>query len=71
MRRTLLAQRLLALFVLGWLLLDFPLLRLALAGGELFGIPRPALWLFGAWLLLIVVLAWLMERAGDDGPDPR
>lgn len=71
MRRTLLAQRLLALFVAGWLLLDFPLLRLALAEGTLFGLPRLPLLLFGGWLALIVALALLMERgAGDDAEGP-
>lgn len=63
----LLAQRLLALFVAGWLLLDFPLLGLALGGaGTWLGLPRLPLLLFALWLLLVVVLAWLMERAGDD-----
>lgn len=69
MRRTLLVQRLLALFVAGWLLLDFPLLRLALGDGPaglLFGLPRLPLLLFAIWLALIVALAWLMERSGDD-----
>jgi hypothetical protein len=49
-------QRLLALFVAGWLLFDPPLLRLWLAD---------ATGLFIAWGLLIAALAWLMER-GDD-----
>ena len=66
MRPTLLAQRTLALFVAGWLLLDYPLLKLGLVPGTLFGWPRPAAWLFGAWALLILALALLMERAGDD-----
>ncbi|GMV45210.1 MAG: hypothetical protein AMXMBFR66_06080 [Pseudomonadota bacterium] len=62
-------QRLLALFVAGWLLLDFPLLGIALGGGgpetTLLGWPRPALLLFALWALVIVVLAVLMERGGD------
>jgi hypothetical protein len=70
----LLAQRLLALFLAGWVLLDFPLLRLALGGGSagpappatLFGLPRLPLLLFAAWALLIVLLVVLMERAGAD-----
>jgi hypothetical protein len=67
-KRTLLAQRLLALFIAGWLLLDFPLLRLALtdgADGRLFGLPRLPLLLFVGWAALIVLLAVLMERGGD------
>ncbi len=69
MRTTLLAQRLLALFVAGWLLLDFPLLRLALGDGPaatLFGLPRLPVLLFVLWLALVVALALLMERGGGD-----
>ncbi len=65
-RATLLAQRALALFVGGWLLLDFPLLKLGLGPGTWLGLPRAAAWLFGLWLLVIVLLALLMERAGDE-----
>ena len=46
-------QRLLALFVAGWLLFDVPLLRLWMAD---------ATGLFIAWGLLIAALAWVMER---------
>jgi hypothetical protein len=72
MRRTLLVQRLLALFVAGWLLFDFPLLRLALVDGSaaasptLLGMPRLPLLLFVGWGLLIAVLAVWMERAEDE-----
>lgn len=61
-------QRLLALFVAGWLLLDFPLLRLWSGGGTWLGLPLLPAALFLLWLLIIVLLAWLMERRGaDDG----
>lgn len=53
----LLAQRLLALFVAGLLLFDFPLLGL---------FQGHALAIFVAWGLLIGLLAWWMER-GDHG----
>jgi len=71
MKHTLLAQRLLALAAAGWLLLDFPLLRIALGGAggpdaTLFGWPRLALLLFAFWALVVVVLAVLMERGGRD-----
>ena len=67
----LLAQRLLALFLAGWVLFDFPLLRAALGGAAagpaptLFGVPRLPLLLFAAWALLIALLAWLMERGHE------
>ena len=57
----LLTQRLLALFAAGWLLWDFPLLRLWLSDATVFGLPLLPVALFGAWALLIVLLARLME----------
>jgi len=62
----LLTQRLLALFAAGWLLWDFPLLRLWLSEATVFGLPLLPVALFGAWALLIVLLARLME-ARDEG----
>ena len=64
--RRLLAQRLLALAGAGWLLFDFPLLKLWLADGDVFGVPLLPAALFGAWALLIGVLAWLMESRGQE-----
>lgn len=70
----LLTQRLLALFAAGWLLWDFPLLRLWLgspiteagaAGATVFGLPLLPVALFGAWVLLIALLARLMEPPGQ------
>lgn len=63
-----LVHKLLALFVAGVLLLNFPLLRLWLGGGLWFGLPRLPLALFLVWVGLIVLLAWWLERAGAD-PD--
>ena len=53
MLETLGAQRLLALFLAGWLIFNFPLQRLW--SGEVLG-------LFLAWAVLIGVLALLMEQ---------
>ena len=66
----LLTQRLVALFVFGWALFDFPLLTLGLGRGPeatILGLPRLPVLLFAGWLALIVVLAWLMERRGAGG----
>jgi hypothetical protein len=57
-----LAQRLVALFALGWLLLAPPLVSLALGPGRLFGLPRAAVILIGGWAAFIALLAWWMER---------
>ena len=63
------AQRLLALFAGGWLLLNFPLLGLWDQGATLAGVPLFPAALFVLWALLIGVLAWLMERPGQTHPD--
>jgi len=49
-------QRLLALFVAGWLLFDVPLLRVWMGDATA---------LFVAWGALIAALAWLMERRDE------
>lgn len=56
MNRGLGVQKLLALFVVGWLLLSDPLRAL---------LPGMAWGLFAAWALILLVLALLMERGGD------
>jgi len=58
------AQRLLALFVGGWLLFSFPLLGLWDRDATLLGIPLFPAALFIIWALLIAISAWLMERPG-------
>ena len=61
----LLPQRLLALFAAGWLLFDFPLLRLWFTETTVLGLPLQLVALFGAWALLIALLAVLMEARRD------
>ena len=58
------AQRLVALFVLGWLLFTFPLLAVFDSGGTVFGIPRLFAWLLGAWAALIVAMSLVAGRRG-------
>lgn len=58
------AQRLLALFLLGFSLFNFPLLSLWDRPVTLFGWPLLALALLVIWGLLIAATAWLMERGG-------
>jgi hypothetical protein len=58
------AQRLLALFVAGLLLLNFPLLALWDHAVLLWGLPLFALGLFGLWALLIALLALVLEYGG-------
>lgn len=60
------AQRLIALFVAGVLLLDFPLLSLWERPATLLGVPLLAAALFIVWALLIALLGWIVERGGSD-----
>ena len=59
-------QRLLALFAAGWLLLNFPLLTLWDRSVTVAGIPLMPAALFGGWVLLIGIAAWIVEAPGDD-----
>ena len=62
----LLAQRLVALAAAGVLLFNFPLLKLWLTEHTVMGLPLLPVALFGAWALLVALLAWLMEAGGED-----
>ena len=63
MFKGLLSQRLLALFAVGALLFNFPLLALWDRDVSVFGLPLFPAALFIVWALLIVALAWLTEGA--------
>ncbi|MCG8486254.1 MAG: hypothetical protein AB2551_13415 [Candidatus Thiodiazotropha sp.] len=60
-------ERLIVLFLLGVLVLNYPLLHLFGTGSLWLGIPVLYLYLFICWLLIIVFLALLMEarRSGE------
>jgi hypothetical protein len=58
--------RLLGLFALGWLGLNFPLITLWDHPVTLFGIPLMALALFAGWAVLIAAAAWIVERGDDE-----
>ena len=70
MFRGLRAQRLLALFALGWLLLNFPLLTLWDRGVLVAGLPLLPLALFAGWAALIGAAAWICEAGDDAGLTP-
>lgn len=63
------AQRLWALFFCGGLLFNFPLLGLWDRDVVWLGVPLFPAALFTLWLLLIVAVAWLMERSGQAFPN--
>jgi hypothetical protein len=55
-------QRLVALFLLGCLLFNYPVLVLFNSRETVFGIPLLYAYLFSAWILVIVLAAAVMER---------
>ncbi len=52
-----------ALFLLGCLLFNFPLLALFNQPGLVFGIPILYVYMFAAWALLIALLAVVIEKS--------
>ena len=65
MQHGLAAQRLVALFVAGALLLNFPLLALWDRDATVLGLPLFPAALFILWGALIAALGWLAERLAD------
>jgi hypothetical protein len=57
--------RLVALFLLGVLLFNFPLLPLVDRPITVLGIPLLYAYVFGVWALLIGLMALVLERRGD------
>jgi hypothetical protein len=60
--RALRGQRLVALFLLGVMLFNYPLLQLFAGDGMVLGIPLLYCYLFCAWALLIGLIALVVER---------
>ena len=58
-------QRLTAVFLLGCLLLNYPLLALFNIDHLVFGIPLLYVFTFAAWGLLIALAALIAERKSD------
>jgi hypothetical protein len=58
-------QRLVAVFLLGCVLFNYPLLSLFNKPGKIFDVPLLYIYIFGAWALLIVVMAYVIERRRD------
>jgi hypothetical protein len=65
-RMTLTGQRLVALFLLGCLLLNFPLLYLFERAVTIGGVPLLFVYVFAAWAALIALLGLAVERGGAD-----
>ncbi|HEX9290088.1 MAG TPA: hypothetical protein VF904_11215 [Anaeromyxobacteraceae bacterium] len=55
-------QRLAAIFLMGCILLNYPILSLFARRGEIAGIPLLYAYAFGSWTLLIALMALAVER---------
>jgi hypothetical protein len=58
-------NRLISLFIVGCLLLNFPILSLFNIKGFLMGIPLLYLYIFTAWALLVVFIGLIMRKTPD------
>lgn len=59
-------QRLTAIFMMGCVLLNYPILFLfARPDGWLASVPLLYAYVFGVWALLIALMAWVIERRRD------
>ena len=59
------SERLVVFFILGWALLNFPMLLLWDHEATVFGLPLFPAGLFLIWGGLIIALAWMLERNGQ------
>jgi hypothetical protein len=58
-------QRLAALFLLGFLLFNYPLLTLFAGSVQVFGIPVLYFYVFAVWGLLIGLMVLVVEKSDD------
>ncbi|HEY7675178.1 MAG TPA: hypothetical protein VH867_08160 [Burkholderiales bacterium] len=58
-------QRLAALFLLGLLLLNYPLLDLFAGPSQMWGIPALYVYVFAVWTLLIGLMTLVVEKRND------
>ncbi|HPU80002.1 MAG: hypothetical protein IPK44_13995 [Candidatus Accumulibacter sp.] len=61
-RRVLAGDRLVAAFLIGCVLFNYPLLSLFDRHTQIFGIPLVFAYVFFAWAAVIAVMAWAVER---------
>ena len=64
LRSTQKSQRLVALFLLGGLLFNYPLLALFNTAAEVYGIPVLYAYIFIAWAALIALMAFVADSDG-------
>lgn len=57
-------KRLIAVFLLGLVVLNFPILAVVEAGSSFIALPPLVIYLFGVWGGLILLLALILEARG-------
>ena len=65
MRSGMTGQRLVALFLLGFLVFDYPIFALFAGPAHVAGVPLVYAFVFVAWALLIALMALVVERRSD------
>jgi hypothetical protein len=58
-------QRLIALFLAGCLLFNYPILSLFASHGDVLGIPKLYAYVFSTWALLIALMIVVVERSDE------
>lgn len=70
MKNTVIGDRLIALFLLGVLLFTPPMMAIFNVDRLVLGIPLLFLYLFGGWLIVVLLIALILRRAPDaNDPD--
>ncbi|MBX3677541.1 MAG: hypothetical protein KF853_10995 [Rhodocyclaceae bacterium] len=64
-RSILTGQRLVAIFLLGCVMFNYPLIALFNKPAKLLDIPLLYFYIFAVWVLLIGLMAWFIERRED------
>jgi hypothetical protein len=62
-------KRLVALFLLGFVLLNYPILSLLNLHIFVFGLPLLYIYIFGIWGLLILLSAWITMRRSRENAE--
>jgi hypothetical protein len=63
------SKRLVALFLFGFVLLNYPILSLLNLDIFLFGLPLAYIYIFGIWSILILLSAWVTMRRSRENTD--
>ena len=63
------SKRLVALFLFGFVLLNYPILSLLNLDIFIFGLPLLYIYIFGVWALLILLSAWVTRRRSMENTD--